>query len=168
MGSGVFSSNFTSKRSLTKEVTAIMQLKSTKEKTPDPFSFRCRAGNSERMVAYNSWIKPQVTAYQDYYGGEGKSSFDPAELTDGVFNTGRQQGLQAHGCFIFEKRWGHIAENTPITKPKFNLQQLTNWAKRAQQGRYPISLNLEMYEDGSVSPESYELLKELKAVIRGK
>ena len=132
------------------------------------YTAAARAGNSERMVAYNSWIKPKVTAYQDYYGGEGKSSFDPAELTDGVFNTGRQQGLQAHGCFIFERRWGHIAENTPITKPKFNLQQLTNWVKRAQQGRYPISLNLEMYEDGSVSPESYELLKELKAVIRGK
>ena len=53
-------------------------------------------------------------------------------------------------------------------KPKFNLQQLTKWVQRAQQGRYPISLNLEMYEDGSVSPESYELLKELKAFIRGK
>ena len=38
MGSGVFSVNFISKRSLAKEVSTRMQLKSTKEKTPDPFS----------------------------------------------------------------------------------------------------------------------------------
>ena len=36
MGSGVFSVNFTSEHSLAKEVTTRMQLKSTKEKTPDP------------------------------------------------------------------------------------------------------------------------------------
>ena len=60
--------------------------------------------------------------------------------------------------------WGEYANH----KTEIHLQQLTNLVKRAQQGRYPIPLNLEMYEDGSVSPESYELSKELKAVIRGK
>lgn len=127
-----------------------------------------RMGNPERMVAYNSWIKPRVTEYQDYYGGEGKKSFKPEELTDGIFNTGRQRELQAHGCFTLEKRWGHIDLNTPITKPKFSLKQLTGFVTKAQQNRYPLSINLEMYEDGSVSPESYALLKELKATIRGK
>lgn len=66
-------------------------------------------------------------------------------------------------ALFFEKKWGCIGENTPISKPSYTLQQLTRWV---QQGRYPISMNLEMYEDGSVSPESYELLKKLKAVIR--
>ncbi|MCP5536215.1 MAG: right-handed parallel beta-helix repeat-containing protein [Akkermansiaceae bacterium] len=122
-----------------------------------------RAGNSKRMVAYNSWIKPLITDYQDYYGGEGKKSFNPTQLTEGVFNTGLQQGLQAHGCFILEKRWGHIDLNTPIPKPKFNLEQLMEFVTRAKHGRYPVSINLEMYEDGSVSPASYALLKELKA-----
>lgn len=125
-----------------------------------------RTGNPERMVAYNSWVKPQVTAYQDYYGGEGKTSFKPAELAKGVFNSGRQQGLQAHGCFPLERRWGHIDLDTPIAKPKYNMQQLTGFVTRAQQSRYPLSINLEMYEDGSVSPASYTLLKELKAATR--
>jgi len=126
-----------------------------------------RAGNPKRIVAYNSWIKPQITGYQDYYGGEGKTGFSPAELTDGIFKGGPQRGLQAHGCFILEKRWGHIDPDTLIVKPKFSLQQLTQFVTRARKARYPLSINLEMYEDGSVSAESTALLKELKAAIRG-
>ncbi|MCO8121527.1 alpha-L-fucosidase [Stieleria sp. TO1_6] len=125
-----------------------------------------RTGNPNRVVAYNSWIKPQITDYQDYYGGEGQTGFNPDELTEGVFKEGRQQGLQAHGCFILEKRWGHIETDTPIAKPKFSLQQLTQFVTRARQGRYPLSINLEMYEDGSVSAESAALLKELKATVQ--
>lgn len=129
------------------------------------FTTAARTGNPERLVAYNSWIKPRITEYQDYYGGEGKTGFAPAELTNGVFNRGRQQGLQAHGCFPLERRWGHIDLDTPITKPKYSLEQLSGFVARAQQNHYPLSINLEMYEDGSVSPQSYALLKALKAAV---
>ncbi|YCM42775.1 alpha-L-fucosidase [Verrucomicrobiaceae bacterium 227] len=125
-----------------------------------------RAGNPERLVAYNSWVKPNVTAYQDYYGGEGATSFNPADLDNGVFKKGRQKGLQAHGCFPLERRWGHIDLNTPISKPRYDVKQMTAFVRKAIANRYPLSINLEMYEDGSVSPESRALLKELKAVIR--
>lgn len=120
--------------------------------------------NSKRIVAYNSWIKPKVTEYQDYYGGEGGKSFD--DLNNGVFLNGRQKGLQAHGCFPLERRWGHIDLNTPITSPKHSIEKLTGFVKKAQENKYPLSINLEMYEDGSVSAESLELLKKLKTVIR--
>lgn len=127
-----------------------------------------KSGNPERLVAYNPWIKPRLTEYQDYYAGEGQTSFKAEELRDGVFASGSQQGLQAHGCFIFERKWGHIELNSPIAKPKFNLKKLTQIVEQAQQNRYPLSINLEMYEDGSVSPESIALLKELKAAVRRK
>ena len=44
------------------------------EKYPD-FSFRdfyemCKAGNSKRIIAVNSWIYPSVTEWQDYWAGE--------------------------------------------------------------------------------------------------
>jgi len=125
-----------------------------------------KSGNPERIVAYNPWIKPRLTEYQDYYAGEGKQSFQG--LQDGVFPSGPQSGLMAHGCFIFERRWGHIQTNAVIEKPKFTLEQLTEKVRNAQKGRYPLSINLEMYEDGSVSPQSVSLLKELRKEIRGK
>ncbi len=123
-----------------------------------------RAGNPERVVAYNSWIKPRLTEYQDYYGGEGGRGF--SGLDAGIFPTGPKQGLQAHGCFILEKEWGHIKLDTPIPSPRFTSQEMTQMIKRALQRQFPLSINLEMYEDGSVSPESMSLLRELKAAVR--
>jgi len=123
-----------------------------------------RQGNSKRVVAYNSWIKPRLTEYQDYYGGEGGRSF--SGLKDGSFASGPKEGLQAHGCFILEKEWGHIKENTPIPKPRFDLKKLVQMVEKAQKYQYPLSINLEMYEDGSVSPESLQLLKDLNAAVR--
>ena len=123
-----------------------------------------RSGNSQRVVAYNAWIKPKLTEYQAYYGGEGSSSFP--RLDEGVYPSGGREGLQAHGCFILEKEWGHIKKDTPIPAPRYDLERLSAMIKRAQQGRYPLSINLEMYEDGSVSPESMELLKQLKQAVR--
>lgn len=74
--------------------------------------------------------------------------------------------MQAHGCFPMEKRWGHIDLNTLITSPKYNIKQLTSFVKKAQKNKYLMSINLEMYEDSSVSPESFEILKKLKTIIR--
>lgn len=123
-----------------------------------------RAGNAERVVAYNSWIKPRLTEYQDYYGGEG--AHVSGELDNGTFRSGPQQGLLAHGCFIFEKKWGHIEADTPISKPRYSLEKLTSLVRRAQEEQFPLSINLEMYEDGSVSSDSIALLKQLKTAVR--
>jgi hypothetical protein len=126
-----------------------------------------RSGSAERIVAHNPWIKPRLTEYQDYYAGEGQTGLVAAWLKDGVFTAGGQAGLQGHGCFPFENYWAHIVLNTPIPKPKYDLKQLTAFVRTAQQNRYPISFNLEMYEDGSVSHESIVLLKQLREEIRG-
>jgi hypothetical protein len=125
-----------------------------------------KSGNPERIVAYNSWIKPRLTEYQDYYAGEGARKL--SELGNGVFSFGPQEGLMAHGCFVLEKDWGHIVENTVIPKPKYSLTELMEMIQHAKRNKYPLSINLEMYEDGSISPDSFELLKKVSMEIRGK
>ncbi len=124
-----------------------------------------RAGNPERIVAYNPWVKPRLTEYQDYYAGEG--AHVSSGMEGGVFRAGPQEGLQGHGCFIFERKWGHIEPDTVIPKPKFTLKKLKSLVERAQKEQFPLSINLEMYEDGSVSPDSLALLKKLRMAIRG-
>ena len=123
-----------------------------------------RKGNKERVIAYNSWIKPRLTEYQDYYGGEGGRSF--SNLENGLFPDGPKKGLQAHGCFILEREWGHIKKDTPIPAPKFDIDKMAGMIEKALKKQYPLSINLEMYEDGSVSPESAQLLRALKAKVR--
>jgi len=119
-----------------------------------------RTGNPKRMVAYNSWIKPRITEFQDYYGGEGSSSFNGRTLDNGVFISGKQQGLQAHGCFIFEKHWGRLEHDTPIPESKRSVEWLEQIVTKARTNKTPISINLEMYEDGTISPHTLSLLKE--------
>lgn len=125
-----------------------------------------KSGNPERVVAYNSWIKPRLTEYQDYYGGEG--AHVSGGLKNGMFPSGPQEGLLGHGCFIFESKWGHIEKNSTIAKPRYDLKKLTAMIQKAQKEKFPLSINLEMYEDGSVSPDSVALLKQLRKEIRVK
>ena len=125
-----------------------------------------KRGNPNRVVAYNSWVKPRQTEYQDYYGGEG-AHIAPG-LKNGVFQSGPQQGLLGHGCFTFESKWGHIEPNTTIPKPRHSLKKLIAMIQRAQKEHFPLSINLEMYEDGSVSPESVAMLKRLRSAVTAK
>lgn len=118
-----------------------------------------KKGNPQRMVTYNSWILPRVTEYQDYYAGEGLKQF--TGLQDGVFPEGNYKGLQAHTCFPLEKRWGHIDKNTTIAPPEYSAEELVERIRHARKNRYPLSINLEMYEDGSVSPKSLEVLRKV-------
>ena len=125
-----------------------------------------RAGNPERMVSYNSFFKPRLTDFQDYYGGEGARSFNPSDLKNGVFHSGRKTGLQAHGCFTFDGRWGRFGNNNKvIPEPKFSLEVLEKIVIGARKNKAPISMDLEMYEDGTVSPQSLSLLKELNSKV---
>jgi len=123
-----------------------------------------RNGNSQRILTYNSWILPRVTEYQDYYSGEGLQQF--TDLIDGEFHEGKHKGLMAHTCFPLEKKWGHIDFNTPISSPEYTADQLIDRILYAKKNRYPLSINLEMYEDGSVSKESLNLLKKIRAAVR--
>ncbi len=123
-----------------------------------------RTGNAKRIIAYNSWILPRSTEFQDYYAGEGLQQF--TALDEGVFSNGKHKGLMAHTCFPLEKRWGHIEWNKEITSPKYSVEQLVEYIRHAQKNRYPLSINLEMYEDGTVSPESVDLLTKVRTIIR--
>ncbi|SDM04127.1 Alpha-L-fucosidase [Kriegella aquimaris] len=123
-----------------------------------------KKGNPQRMVTYNSWILPRVTEYQDYYAGEGLKQF--TGLEDGVFPEGNYKGLQAHTCFTLEKKWGHIDKNTTIAPPEYSAEELVERIRHARKNRYPLSINLEMYEDGSVSPKSLEVLRKVRGAIR--
>jgi len=119
-----------------------------------------RKGNPNRLIAYNSWIKPRITEFQDYYGGESQTSFNEKRLDNGVLKVGRQQGLQGHGCFIFERFWGRLLRNVPIQKPKYSIEWLEETVTKARKNKTPLSINIEMYEDGTISPLTLELLKE--------
>jgi hypothetical protein len=125
-----------------------------------------RKGNDGRVLCFNSWILPRLTEYQDYFAGEGQIAHEG--LDQGVFPRGPQKGLMAFGCFTLENRWGHIDKNRPIARPKYAAADLIRKIRHARANRYPIAINLEMYEDGSVGPDSSAVMWEIGETLKRK
>lgn len=123
-----------------------------------------KLGNPQRIVSYNPWILPSLTPFEDYLAGEGFRTFEG--LNDGQFPNGPYAGLQAHSAFPLEKRWGHIDPDTRIEPPQYTADQLIQAIQTGRERRHPYSINLEMYEDGTVSPQSRRLLSSVRATLR--
>lgn len=132
-----------------------------------------RIGNEKRIICYNSWIYPKHTEYQDYFCGEGLSAVENFYFNSfsgkirGIFPVNHPHtGLRAHTNFPLEKRWGHVDYNTPIEKPNYTVEDIITVLKSAKKNRFVVSINLEMYEDGTVSPDSKRLLKQVRKQFR--
>lgn len=124
-----------------------------------------RKGNPRRLLTFNSWVWPMETLFADYASCEWYRQYEG--LVDGIITRGPLSGLQAHAAFPLEGHWGHIEFNTPIGDPRIEPRKLADMVSRAKRDRYPLTINLEMYEDGSVSPRSAETLKDMKHVLEG-
>lgn len=135
---------------------------------PAPFeriTHAAKAGNPARLVSYNPWVLPKLTDFQDVFFGE---SFRGSEDTppDGRFVSGPQAGLLAHGMFILD------GPDWAIAKPDYRIRQpipaesLIPTVRLAMDHGQALSLNVLMYEDGSVSPDSLAVLKRLRTALR--
>lgn len=136
------------------------------EKYPD-FSFRdfynvCKAGNSKRIIAVNSWIYPSVTEWQDYWAGETAS---PVGLpVNGTNARGPGQGLRYQALLIMEPYW--VQQKVEMPKPQFEAQTLGDYISQCMKNGGAVTINLGIYQDGSVDPRAVDVLKEVRQRIR--
>ncbi len=136
------------------------------EKYPD-FSFRdfnkvCKAGNSKRVIAVNSWIYPNVTEWQDYWAGE---TANPVGLpVDGTNAHGPGQGLRYQALLIMEPYW--VQQKLEMPKPQFDAQKLGDYISGCMKNGGAVTINLGIYQDGSVDPRAVDVLKEVRQRIR--
>jgi hypothetical protein len=132
-----------------------------------------KAGNPARVVGYNSWILPRATDFQDFACGEGDF---PDRLTtedelpvggSGIFLSGPQKGLQATITLTNEGGdWGHVTPNAPIPPPRYSTPKMIEYIQKAVARKDVPVINLEVYEDGSASPQAIEEFKAIKAAIK--
>ena len=136
------------------------------EKYPD-FDFRnfykvCKAGNSSRIIAVNSWIYPSVTEWQDYWAGEVAS---PVGLPlNGTNARGPGQGLQYQALLIMEPYW--VQQKAEMPTPQFDAQKLGDYVSQCTKNGGAVTINLGIYQDGSVDPRAVDVLKEVRQRVR--
>jgi alpha-L-fucosidase len=133
-----------------------------KERYPG-FSFReffktCKAGNPNRVVALNSWIYPSVSEWQEFWAGE---TGDPVGLpVNGTTQErGPGAGLRYQALLIMEPYW--VQDKMAMPRPKFTAQQLGDYISQCKAKGGAVTINLGIYQDGTVDPNAVEVLKEV-------
>jgi len=129
-----------------------------------------RAGNPRRLLAFNAWELPAATKFQDYHCGEGDQ--DPSGRGalpvggDGRYTQGPSLGLQAAATLVTEGDWGHFARDREIGQPRWTAPKLSDLLRRFMDHRNVPIFNLEIYQDGTVSPPTIELFRQARAAVK--
>jgi hypothetical protein len=87
---------------------------------------------------------------------------------NGIFTGGPQKGLQAHANFVLEKDWCHWQPETPIPPPGVDKDTFVRDMESAIRRGIVPSVNLEIYQDGTMSPQSLEWMRAVRAAVKGK
>jgi hypothetical protein len=126
-----------------------------------------KVGNPDRIVAWNSWILPKSTDFQEYWGGEvgGTLKRLPEE---GYFDgSGPQSGLQPHVMIFVDDPWMHTRPDTDIQPPLFGDKELADYIMDCNRKSAPVTLNVGVYLDGTASPATLRQLDAVRKAIRG-
>lgn len=126
-----------------------------------------KSGSSKRLVSYNSWVLPTFTDFQDVHMGEMFTNANPADMDAcGIYQSGPLKGNQAH-CMVTvnSEGWGVWQPNTSIPL-RMSAGQAIALVKRGAARGEVVSLNFDMYEDGTITPETLEMFRQVKKAIR--
>ena len=133
-----------------------------------------KQGDKEIVVGYNSWIYPRFTDFQDFYGGENGITLEAAGVNNkylpvggnGYFISGPQKGLKATFCGLLEPGdWTHTEPDSPIASPLLKAPELIKIIREAILRKNVAIMNVQVYQDGSISPETFDLLKQLNQSV---
>jgi hypothetical protein len=125
----------------------------------------CKVGNPDRITAFNFWVFPVLTPWQDYWAGELDSLQYP--FTSRYIQRGAGAGLQAHGLLSLLPSWVH-SESGPIPPPQFSAENLIAYVKANMECQAVTTINIGIYQDGTIEESSLDMMRQLRRAIRGK
>ena len=122
-----------------------------------------KMGNRDCIIAWNSWVQRKPSDFQEYWAGE--------MATLGVVpQKEHYKDLQPHAWIIIDNkgRWGHGKLNPDIGPPVQTDQQLIDYVKACNAKGVVVSMNVGIYQDGTISPATAHQLRALREAIKGK
>lgn len=136
------------------------------EEYPD-FPFKrffqvCKIGNPDRIMALNSWIYPAVTVWEEYWAGETASPVLPPK--EGTIERGPGKGLRYQALIIMEPYW--VQQKAEMPDPRFNAEELSKYIAECMKQGGAVTINLGIYQDGTVDKRALQIMKEVRKLIR--
>ena len=124
-----------------------------------------RAGNPGRLVAFNSWIYPVETPWQDYWAGEVGDIVRPA--TSRYNASATAIGLQSHFLLYADAPWVHSLADAEMEPLRFSDESLIDFVKHNAAKEAAVTINLGIYQDGSIGEAARRQMAALRQAIRG-
>jgi len=122
-----------------------------------------KTGNPDRVIGLNFWIFPDATLWQEYWAGEADEELKPAKGRYIEYDAGR--GLQRHALFMLEDIWVHRKPDSEMEKPVFGEQELISYVKQLTANEGVATVNLGIYQDGTIGKESRKVMQALRQAI---
>lgn len=86
----------------------------------------------------------------------------------GHYTGGPQNGLQSELTVLINGDWGHFKKDESIAPPRLSVDQLISNMKDALSRKAVPLLDVEVYQDGTASPETLRELEAMRKSIRGR
>lgn len=140
---------------------------------PNPYPYEmvtkaARTGNPKRVVSYNNWIFPKITDFQDYWIGESAHDLLPPPGASAFEPQGPQSGMQAHlNTFLNDFDWCHTKPDTDMLPPWHTTEEVVNYVKLCVHEKTVPSINISIYQDGTVSEATLDQMGAVRKAIRG-
>ncbi len=123
-----------------------------------------KVGNKDRIIALNSWIYPPVTPWQEYWAGEVAS---PVAIPEhGLMKEGPVTDLQYQALLIMEPYW--VQEKADSPEPRFTSSELSQYIRNCIENGGAVTINMGIYQDGTVGEKALKVMKEVRQQIRTK
>ena len=75
------------------------------------------------------------------------------------------QGLQRHALFMLEDIWVHNQRESEVPDPVFSQEELVTYVKNLTANDGVATINLAIYQDGTVGTKSLETMRALRRAI---
>jgi hypothetical protein len=125
----------------------------------------CKVGYPGRITAFNFWTFPVLTPWQDYWAGELYALQNPFESR--YIQRGAGAGFQAHGMVSMLPSWVH-SEAGPIPPPQFGTEDLIAHVKANMEHQAVTTINIGIYQEGTIEQSSLDMMRQLRRAIREK
>lgn len=140
----------------------------SKENFPN-LSFRrlwnaVKAGNPDRLVAYNFWQFPVMTPWQDYFANEGAVSKPP---TSRYMDVGPAKGLQYHVSVPIDGAYMHLKADSDPPGPIYKDEQLVDFVKACLAKQGVVTLGAAITQDLHMNEAILKQLRVVRKEVRG-
>jgi len=118
-----------------------------------------KTGYADRLIAWNSWLNGKPSDFQEIWAGEAGEFLSLPEPE-------HYQDLQPHTWFFLDDEWVHENADTAILPPRFKTDELIEYLRTCAARRIVVSMNVGIYQDGTLSPATLMQLGALKTGLQ--